>query len=291
MNLRTFIPSMLLAALCTSQGHAELLWINTGSGLYSVDSAAPGTILTPLTIYSGTVGSDSISAIDIHPTTGVLYGYAYTSGRIYTISKTTGACTPLGTAVTTPNGNVGMTFEGSSRIRVVHYGGSQFTVDPVTGMVLTFDSPTLEDGLIGVGYDSTTDTTYGMEEGTGGLHRMGSFGGSPNAPSTGITELVGMSGIFSSRGHNMDISAVSGIAYVDDMGGGGGVTANLWTIDLSTGLGTYVGALALPFSGSRGIAVDVVPAPGTLCGFGLLAFGAFRRSSRRSTQGNPVARR
>ncbi len=284
MNRRNVIASMLLAALCSSQGRAELLWINTGSGLYSVDSAAPGTFVTPFTVYSGTVGGDGISAIDIHPTTGVMYGYAYTSGRFYTISKTTGAATLLGTAATTPNVYVGMTFEGTSRIRVVHYSGSQFTVDPSTGTVLSFDSPTLEDGLIGVGHNSATGTTYGLEEGTGFLHRIGSLGGSPNAPGTGITELVGPSGIFSSRGYNMDISAASGIAYVDDMGGGGGGTCNLWTIDLATGLGTYRGALALPFTGSNGIAVDVVPAPGTLCGFGLLTFAALRRSTRRSRQ-------
>lgn len=284
MSSRIVIASMLAGALAALQCHAEILWINTGSGLYSVDSASPGTFLTPLTLYSGTVGGEGISAIDIHPTTGELYGYSHASGRLYTIDKAMGASTLLGTAAPTPNVYVGMTFEGVSRIRVVHYSGSQFTVDPLTGTVLSFDTPTLEDGLIGIAHDSATSTTYGMEEGTGGLHRIGSFGGSPHAPSTGLTELVGMSGIFSSRGYNMDISAVSGIAYVDDMGGGGGSTSNLWTIDLSTGVGTYVGALALPFSGSNGIAVDVVPAPGTLGGFGLLAFGACRRSGRRSVQ-------
>jgi hypothetical protein len=291
MNRLVFAGSLLVAACHSMPGHAEVLWINTGTGLYSVDSATPGAFRTPLTIYSGTIGGDSISAIDIHPTTGALYGYAHASGRFYTISKTTAVATPLGVAATTPNAFLGMTFEGPSRIRVVHYSGSQFTVDPVSGTVLSFDSSTAEDGLIGVGYDSAGATTYGLEEGTGALHRIGSLGGSPHAPGTGMTELVGMSGIFSTRGYNLDISTVSGIGYVDDMGGGAGVTANLWTIDLSTGLGTYVGALALPFSGSGGIAVDVVPGPGTSCGLGLLALGAPRRSRGRSMQGAPSAHR
>lgn len=280
MDQRIATASVLFALLCAAQSRAETLWINTGGGLYSVDSAAPGTFLTPLTIYSGTVGGEAISAIDIHPTTGEMYGYAHSSGRFYTISKSTAATTLVGTAATTPNLYLGMTFEGASRIRVVHYGGSQFTVDPLTGTVLSTDSTTLEDGLIGIGYDSGTGTTYGMEEGTGFLHRIGSLGGAPNAPGTGITELVGASGIFSSRGYNMDISGATGTAYVDDMGGGGGGTCNLWTIDLATGLGTYEGALALPFGPSYGIAVDVVPVPGTLCGLGALGFAWVRRSRR-----------
>lgn len=291
MNLRIATASMLLAAFCNSQGRAEILWVNTGGGLYSVDSTSPGTFLTPHTSFSGAMGSDSISAIDIHPTTGVMYGYAHASGRFYTISKATAALTLLGTAATTPNLYLGMTFEGPSLIRVVHYSGSQFTVDPTTGTVLSVDTTTAEDGLIGIAHNSTTSTTYGMEEGTGFLFRIGSFGGSPHAPSSGVTEFVGASGIFSSRGYNMDISSATGIAYVDDMGGGGGVTTNLWTIDLATGVGTYQGALALPFAGSRGIAVDVVPAPGTLCGVGMLLLAASGRPRRNAPQRHPSATR
>jgi len=269
---------LLFVALCTSPSRAETLWINTGFGMYSVDSATPGTFLTPLTSFTGTVGGEGISAIDIHPTTGVMYGYAHASGRVYTITKATAAATLLGTAATTPNVYLGMTFEGTSRIRVVHYGGAQFTVDPATGTVLTYDTTTTEDGLIGIGYDSSTGTTYGMEEGTGFLHRIGSSGGAPNAPGTGLTEFVGASGIYSSRAYNMDISAASGIAYVDDAGGGGGGTCNLWTVNLVTGVGTYQGALALPYGISNGIAVDVVPAPGA----GLpLAMAGFALSIRR----------
>lgn len=281
MKSRLFFAVMLLTALCASSSRAELLWVNLGFSVYSVDSAAPGALLSGPISYSGTVGSEGISAIDIHPSTGVLYGYSHGSGRLYTLDKTSGAATLLGTAATTVNGWVGMTFEGTTRVRVVHIGGSQFTVDPATGTVLTVDTPTAEDGLVGIAHDAATATTYGIEDNTGRLYRIGSLGGAPFAPGTGVTEFVGTSGIFSSRSYNMDISAATGMAYVDDAGGGGAGTCNLWTIDLVTGVGSYVGALAFPFAGSKGIAVDVVPEPASLCGFALVAMAlATRRSAR-----------
>jgi hypothetical protein len=246
---------------------AETLWINGRSAIYSVDSATPGTVLSGPTTLTGLVGSDAIHAIDFHPTSGVLYGYASVSGRLYSIDTTTGAATTIGVSSAVANLLVGMTFNSTgSELRVVHYGGANFRIDPGTGGLLASDTSTNEDGLIGVALDDASSTTFALEEGTGFLHRIGSAGGSPNSASTGLTELVGPSAIFSTRGYNFDISTATGVAYADDMGGGGGGTHNLFTVNLLTGAGTHVGALAAPLSlASYGLAVQpVVPEPTSL---------------------------
>jgi hypothetical protein len=264
MRISCFLVAAALGVAGNSAVLAETLWINGRTSIFSVDSATPGTVLSGPTTLTGLVGSDAIHAIDFHPTTGVLYGYASASGRLYTIDTTTGAASAVGVSTSVANLFVGMTFNTTgSELRVVHYGGTNFRIDPATGTTLATDTSTNEDGLIGVALDPASSTTFALEEGTGFLHRIGSVGGSPNSASTGLTELVGPSAIFSTRGYNFDISAVTGIAYADDMGGGGGGSSNLFTVNLLTGAGTHAGALASPLSlASYGIAVQpVVPEP------------------------------
>lgn len=261
------IAVVLLGATCVDPSHAETLWINGGATLYSVDSATPGTFLSGPLTYSGfSAGDAHIDAFDFHPTTGVLYGYTSNSGRLYTINTGTGGVTAVGTSSSTLNLFLGMTFESATSIRIVHASGAQFRIDPTTGSLLGTDTTTLEDGLEALAYDGVSATTYAIDSSTGNLYRIGSLGGAPNGPGTGITELVGATTIFSSRTHNMDVSPNTGIAYVDDGGGGGGGTANLYTLNLTTGAKTYIGPLAATFSGSgNGIAIepDPVPEPAT----------------------------
>jgi Domain of unknown function (DUF4394)/PEP-CTERM motif len=258
--------SSVLSATLINAGllTAELLWINRGPAMYAVDSAAPGSLLSGPISYTGTVGGEGISAFDFHPVSGLLYGYAHTSGRLYTIGTSTGASALVGSSTTTLNRFLEMTFESASRIRIVHASGSQFTSDSTTGSILTIDTTTVEDGMVGIAHDSFTSTTYATEDSIGFLFRLGSLGGSPSLPGSGVVELVGPTTIFSSRTYNMDISSATHTAYVDDGGGGGGGTLNLYTVDLTTGTKTSLGPLALPLEINKGIAVAPVPEPNAI---------------------------
>jgi len=267
MNAKQFVTvvacSVVLGITFETGAFAEILWINGGSQLYSVDSATPGTLLSGPVTYSGlTSGDGFIDGIDFDPATSVLYGFASNSGRLYTINKTSGAVSGVGTSSTTLNRFIGMTFEAPDTIRIVHRSGAQFRLSSLSGSLVATDTTVAEDGFGTVAYDAATSTTYGMDDSTGNLYRLGSLGGSPNLPSSGLVELVGASSIFTSRTYNMDISAATGVAYVTDGQGGGGGSANLYTINLSTGVGTFVGPLASPLFGSGdGIAIEPVPEP------------------------------
>ncbi|HEY6565765.1 MAG TPA: DUF4394 domain-containing protein [Pirellulaceae bacterium] len=255
----------LIASVLAGSIRAETLWIARANGAFlsSFDSSSPGTLLSSVSV-SGLVAGDSIYGIDFHPVTGVLYGYAGASGRLYTLDKVTGVATAVGTSLTVANFRTAMSFNtAGTEIRIVHQAGTNFRINPLDGTLLGTDTSTNEDGLNGIAYTSTP-TVYALEDGTGFSFSIGSIGGSPNSPNSGLVSLIGTSGIFTTSQYNFDISESTGVAYVDDGGGGGGGTLNLWTLNLVTGVGTYVGAIDTGLSNSRGLAVQPVPEPASL---------------------------
>ncbi len=100
---------------------------------------SPESVSRSLTI-SGLAGNEQIVAIDFRPANGGLYGITNT-GQLYTINKTSGAATKVGTApVNLTDAIVTFDFNPTvDRIRLMSGSGQNFRLHPETGAVVATD--------------------------------------------------------------------------------------------------------------------------------------------------------
>jgi hypothetical protein len=229
---------------------AETIWISTASSIMSFDSAAPGTILSTVSV-SGLAGGDTIAGIDFRPATGQLYALGG-GGRLYTVNRTTGNATQVGTTPITLSGTAfGFDFNPTvDRIRVVSNSGQNLRLHPDTGAIaftdtaLAFNSTDPNAGdvpaVVGAGYTNsiagaTTTTLYDVERGNGVLVTQ-------VPPNNGVLNTVGTLGItLTDTALGFDISSRSGTAYLAADTGSG---LALYTVTLSNGSVTPRGAIA-----------------------------------------------
>ncbi len=266
--------------------------------LISFDSATPGTLLSGPTPITGLIGAaELVLGIDFRATDGMLYATTFTD-RVYTIDPATGIATAVNTTPFGPgleNSSIGMDFNPvSSAIRAIGLTqNSRLALTPttvaqtvnvdavyaagdpnagVTSLAITSAAYENDDT------DATTATTlYGIDRandaapGTAGplpangvLVRIGSVGGTPNSPDTGLLSTIGALG-FRPLNNNVgfDINTVGGVntAYAAFTNTTTGVTG-LYTVDLATGAATLVGPIGAGTTQVAGIAV--VPAPAAL---------------------------
>jgi uncharacterized repeat protein (TIGR01451 family) len=108
---------------------------------------ASGIIRTSVPITGIAVGQ-VLSGLDFRPATGELYGLGYnaTSGeaRLYTIERTIGVATPIGTDAINLGANlgtIGLDFNPVvDRVRVTSSSGSNFRLHPTTGALAATDT-------------------------------------------------------------------------------------------------------------------------------------------------------
>src|SRR4051794_13064927 len=94
IRLRSVLAVTALLSLAASAAHAVTIYaVDINNKLIRFDSAAPGTILSSVSI-TGMVGSEQITAIDFRPTTEQLYGLGSNS-RLYLINQVTALATPV----------------------------------------------------------------------------------------------------------------------------------------------------------------------------------------------------
>lgn len=240
----------LLAFGLTSVASAETIWISTANTIMRFDSAAPGTILGTLPVI-GLVGSDTIVGIDFRPANGQLYALG-SGGRLYTIDRTSGAATQVGSTPFTLDGSAfGFDFNPTvDRIRVVSSGGQNLRLHPDTGAVAFADTnlafastdPNAGDSpaVVAAAYTNsiagaTTTTLYDIERGNNVLVTQA-------PPNAGTLNTVGGLGIALPDGAvGFDISNRSGNAYLAADTGSG---LALYTVTLSNGSVTPRGAIA-----------------------------------------------
>lgn len=260
---------MALPLAATSTASAELAFGITGAvaggSLFSFNTSNPAAT-TVIGSLSGIVTGQSVRAIDFRPATGQLYamstaGTAYT---IYTVNLTTAALTVVGsgTVSTAFPTRVSIDFNPVvDRIRVVTSTQQNLRIHPDTGALIAEDtpiawatgqapSPGTAPFLAGVAYTggagSTSTTMYAYDYNTDFLATQGSVGGSPISPNSGQLFAVGsaISGpgfLTSSAGIGMDISVVTGVAYLSYDLIDNPAIDQLGTINLATGLVTPVG--------------------------------------------------
>jgi Domain of unknown function (DUF4394) len=267
--------------LLTSAANAETIWLLLpGNKLVTIDSAAPGTTTAALSV-SGLGAGESLVGIDFRPKTGALYALAVATGngRVYQISRETGAATAVGAGgIPLVGTHFGFDFNPTAdRIRVVSDANQNLRVHPDTGALAAIDQNLAYaaddvhatiDPIVGAAaytdnIDGATATTlYGIDLATCNLVRQ-------SPPNDGILHSVGSHNIGQPlQSVGFDISGQSGEAYATfDVGDG----FKLYRIDSSSGAACLVGALAGD-AGVRviGLAVPVsegtcVPSTTALC--------------------------
>jgi hypothetical protein len=245
---------VLALAVCALSGlatpaRAELIYaVTTTNALLSFDSATPGTITT--VAISGLQASESILALDLRPATGQLFAIGDTS-RLYTINPLTGAATQVGAAgaFTLSGGSFGFDFNPTvDRIRVVSEANQNLRLNPNDGALTATDTP--------LAY-AAGDPNAGQDPGVGGSAYTNNFGGATTTTLYGIdglldilvTQIPPNAGTLNTVGPlgvnvapvlmGFDISGLTGIAYAS-------FGASLYTINLTTGAATLIGAIGGP---------------------------------------------
>jgi hypothetical protein len=300
---RIFGPALAAAlatvALGSSRAEAEsLIGITTTNVLETFDSAAPGTIITSVGVTGLQIG-ETLLGIDFRPANRLLYGLGSTN-RLYTINRTTGVATQIGSAgaFTLDGTSFGFDFNPVvDRIRVTSDTGQNMRINPNTGTLAATDTNLAYAAgdpnagatprVVGSAYTNNfngavTTTLFAIDSNLDVLATQGSFGGSPVSPNTGQLFTVGALGFNTSDLVGFDISGSTGVAYAALTAPGGNLS-QLFTIDLATGSASLVGTIGggIPLTGLAA-PTGVVPEPASfiLIGIGGLSLLAIARRPR-----------
>ncbi len=294
--MKKTIFAVSAVALCAAMpAQAELAYALTSiDQIISFDTATPGNLLTAFSI-TGLQPSETLLAIDARPANGVLYGLG-NSSRLYTINPNTGAATAVGGQFSTILNGTTFGFDFNpvvDRVRVVSDLDQNLRINPIDGSV------TAVDGTLNY---ASGDSFFGQSPNINGAAYANNVPGAlsttlyvvdslqnslaiQTVPNSGTLNTVGPLGIDGSRFNGFDISGLTGIGYAATPASSGGLAADLYRINLTTGAATLVGHIG-PADADilvRGFSLAAVPEPGTgtlalVGGLGLLMMRWRRRS-------------
>jgi hypothetical protein len=127
--------------------------------------------------------------------------------------------------------------------------------------------------LSALAYRRSTGTMFGIDS---SANTFGTFD-----PATGHYSTIGALGFDVARNNGFDISDASGVAYLASGATSSDVQANLYQINLVTGLAILIGQIGQPGDNTLLRGLTVVPEPGTgtllIGGLTLLALNFRRR--------------
>src|SRR5688572_14731650 len=250
---------------------ATAVGLTADDELVTFDTATPGTASAPVAV-TGLTGPETLVGIDFRPATGQLFGLGST-GQIYTINRTSGAATAVGSTPLTLSGtNFGTDFNPAvDRLRVVADSDINLRANPATGAPITpadtnlaYDAGDTNNGddpsVVAVAYSNNvasaaTTTLYGIDSTNDSLVTQGSENGTPVSPNAGTLFTVGTLGVDVSGQGGMDIGESDNTAFAAFVSQGG-TASTLYTINLDTGAATSVGAI-----GSNLVLKDLSVAP------------------------------
>lgn len=302
-----FAASAVLGLSTLLAGHAamaeSLVALTSDQKLLTFDSAAPSQ--GSLTTISGLIGTDRLRAIDLRPSTGVVYALGI-NNNLYTLNTGTGVASLVASLSADPTdtsdtftGLRGTAFgfdfnpvadlSGAPSLRVVSNASENLRINvagPNAGQVITDN--TVRGGTLQIVASAYTnnDTNpatgtalYGIDAGSDNLYQQG-------LPTSGIQTLIGSLGVNTSAVAGFDIAA-SGNAYAALTDGDTGITG-LYSISLTPGsnLATWIGEFGVggaPVSSIIGLtALAPVPEASSLAMVigGLALIPALRRRLR-----------
>lgn len=260
---------------------------NGGSTLLRFSTSTPG-VVTQVGNFSG--ADTFLDALDFRPATGELFGYRDFNDTYYRIDLATGALTVASvgaSAAPTNTFQLGMDFNPSiDRLRVVTDSAQNIVYNPVAGTAAAFTtlaydtadanvntSPMIIDNAYSNNLAGTATTQqYAIDYGTDSLVTL--------ANNTGVLATVGALGVNTDTFTGFDIFTSAGgvnTAYAI-LSGANGAAPAFYTINLTTGAATSVGALGFTNQVySLAIVPTVVPGPAALALLGVAGVMVRRR--------------
>jgi hypothetical protein len=249
--------------------------VNSGNQLITFRANAPNTILSTRA-FTGLQFAEDIVALDFRPLTAELYALGLKDNgpgsdtlRIYKLNKDTGAALIMTTFTSVADAAFyGFDFDPQSdQMRVVNNFDQSFRFDPVTGSLLGVDANLNDlsgpESVVGIASDrvdfdpNTLSTLFGIDTSVNRLVRIGSVNGTPLSPSGGVITAIGPLGVnVGSNDVGFDIGG--GVAYASMQNLLSGAF-NLYTVNLTSGDATIVGAIGNGTNIIRGIAVEPIP--------------------------------
>lgn len=267
------LGAMALAA-CLGTAQAQTVYglsVTTSpavTSLVSFDIATPGTFTATVPITGFTAGQ-TIVGIDFRPNTGELFALGYnptgTQAQLYTINRTTGVVTAVGSALTldlgTDPNRIGFDFNPTvDRIRVTAGNRTNYRLNPnndalaatdgqltyATGDANASATPGVGSSAYTNSYIGATSTTlYNIDEANSRLVRQ-------DPPNNGTLNTVGALGVSvnaTNQVSDLDIyvnpttNATSAYLTVATLTSATAATTTLYTLNLATGAATSVGTV------------------------------------------------
>lgn len=243
---------------------ANVFAVTSANNLLGFNAATPGTIASTVAI-TGLLAGETVQGIDFRPATGQLYALGSTS-RIYTIDTITGAATQVGAAgaFTLTGTSFGFDFNPvPDRIRVTSNGDQNLRLNPNDGTLTATDgtlafaagdvNAAANPNIVASAYTNsaagaTATTLYGIDSNLDILVIQ-------NPPNSGTLNTVGALSVDASTVAGFDILPGTNTAYAVLTVGG---TAQLHTINLTTGAATLVGAVGTGAAPIQAMAVAQV---------------------------------
>lgn len=281
MKIRTIAAAAVAALAGTAT--AELAYgVTLNQTLISFNTGSPNALQSGVAI-SGLMSNEQLLGIDFRPANGRLYGLGSFS-NLYEIDINSGMAMRVGSGagLTLPGSSFGFDFNPTiDRIRVVSNTGANYVFNPNDGtanrVVDLFYGPGdpnagMMPNVVGSAYDNnfagaTTSQLYGIDTGLDILVRQ--------ANSAGTLETVGSLGADITDLVGFDIS-ISGAAFAVTVDAGT-ARSMLWSIDLDTGMASFVGEIG---GGALVSSFAIVPAPGAAAIALPLGLAAARRRRR-----------
>lgn len=265
--------SALLTLAATPTIRAEkIILLSNANGLVTVDSAAPGTVLSFVGV-TGLPAGETLVGIDVRPANGSLVAVSSAS-RLYNVNAATGAATASGPAAFVPalQGTLfGFNFNPTvDRIRLVSDARQDLRLNPLNGAIAATDgaetyattdaNAAVSPAVTGAAYtnsgpNATVTQLFVIESAAGVLALQ-------NPPNNGTLTTVGPLGVGANvPARGFDISNATERGYAN-------FSVNnvpiLFSVNLATGATTSLGALPttaasgatnVPLTGYRALTV------------------------------------
>ncbi|MGY3088770.1 hypothetical protein ACVWYF_001810 [Hymenobacter sp. UYAg731] len=246
----------------------NLAYALAGTNLITFDTALPGTIRTSLGV-TGMAATQTLVGLDVRPFTNTLFALGYDAAlatpglnaQVYSISAVTGVATAVGSAIRLElgTGKVGFDFNPTvDRIRVTSGNRANYRLNPNDGTIAATDTQLAyaatdanSAATPNIGAAAYTNSVAGPLAATTTLYNYDlslNILTTQNPPNNGTLNTVGASGITANAtASSLDLDIYSSVAGTNAayLVANPGTTANtnLYTVNLTTGATTLVGAI------------------------------------------------